>query len=294
MFSFYSAEYTAPSPPVPPTPWTLALLNPWAWYSARTVSSLLLSGTEITQWNDLSGNSRHLVKDTSYNPVYLSTSIPLNTGRYGVNFKGGGRLIRNESFSFSSCSCIAVLFHGLSTNVNFFFNAPVIQTRVSLASIPAQQFAPIRLEEDYFNDNGDIRIGGYGANYDAGIFEYWGLQTTEDASFVSPTNTLTLAGSIHDGSDIISYLNGVASTNSAPTGQGLSLSTDGISLGSAVSPAISGSVNRNPVTVCELVFLTSALSESDRQKAEGYLAHEWNLEGMLDAGHPYKDNPPTV
>lgn len=30
----------------------------------------------------------------------------------------------------------------------------------------------------------------------------------------------------------------------------------------------------------------------DFEKAEGYLAHKWGLEGSLDAGHPYKGSPP--
>jgi hypothetical protein len=294
MFTFYAAQYTAPSPPVPPTPWTPAQLSPWAWYSANPATGLVLSGTEVTRWNDLSGNNRHLLKDSAYNPVYLNTSVPGNAGKYGVNFKGGGRLIRNENFSFSAGSCIAVLFHGLSTNVNFYFNAPVIETRVNRTVIPPQQYAPIMLREDYFNNNTDIRVGGYGVNYNSGAWEYWGESAVEEASFVIPAGALSIVGSIHDGNDIISYLNGIASTNVAPTSQGLSISTDGIALGSAVPPSTSGAVNRNPVTVCELVFLTSALSESDRQKAEGYLAHAWNLEGMLEVGHPYKDNPPTV
>lgn len=44
----------------------------------------------------------------------------------------------------------------------------------------------------------------------------------------------------------------------------------------------------------EFVFCTSALSESDRQKLEGYLAWNWGRQGDLPAGHPYKLAAPTV
>lgn len=39
------------------------------------------------------------------------------------------------------------------------------------------------------------------------------------------------------------------------------------------------------------VFYANA--NTDRQKAEGYLAHKWGLTGNLDATHPYKSTPPT-
>jgi hypothetical protein len=42
----------------------------------------------------------------------------------------------------------------------------------------------------------------------------------------------------------------------------------------------------------EVVICEGVLSDSDREKVEGYLAHKWGLEGNLDAGHPYKAAPP--
>ena len=34
-------------------------------------------------------------------------------------------------------------------------------------------------------------------------------------------------------------------------------------------------------------------STTQIEKAEGYLAHKWGLEGNLDSSHPYKSTPPT-
>lgn len=42
----------------------------------------------------------------------------------------------------------------------------------------------------------------------------------------------------------------------------------------------------------EIVVVNEFLSDADRQKIEGYLAHKWGLAGSLDAGHPYKSAPP--
>ena len=44
----------------------------------------------------------------------------------------------------------------------------------------------------------------------------------------------------------------------------------------------------------ELVFVSGTLSDTDRQKLEGYLAWKWGLETNLPADHPYKSAPPTV
>ena len=46
-------------------------------------------------------------------------------------------------------------------------------------------------------------------------------------------------------------------------------------------------------TVKEIVVVSGAMSVSDRQKMEGYLAHKWGLEGNLPAGHPYLSAPPV-
>lgn len=46
--------------------------------------------------------------------------------------------------------------------------------------------------------------------------------------------------------------------------------------------------------IAEAFFTDAKQSESDRQKAEGYLAHKWDLTANLDGGHPYKSDPPTV
>jgi len=44
--------------------------------------------------------------------------------------------------------------------------------------------------------------------------------------------------------------------------------------------------------IAEYIRLDSAPTESDRQKIEGYLAHEYGLEANLPSSHPYKSSPP--
>jgi len=44
--------------------------------------------------------------------------------------------------------------------------------------------------------------------------------------------------------------------------------------------------------IAEILAYQGALSDGDRQKVEGYLAHKYNLDGNLPQGHPYKTTPP--
>jgi hypothetical protein len=44
--------------------------------------------------------------------------------------------------------------------------------------------------------------------------------------------------------------------------------------------------------VAEILIFNAVLSQSDREKVEGYLAHRWGIESVLDAGHPYKSSAP--
>ncbi|MDA9129090.1 fibrinogen-like YCDxxxxGGGW domain-containing protein [Candidatus Gracilibacteria bacterium] len=44
--------------------------------------------------------------------------------------------------------------------------------------------------------------------------------------------------------------------------------------------------------VSEILVFDTQLSENERQKVEGYLAHKWGQQEWLDTSHPYKNTPP--
>ena len=45
-------------------------------------------------------------------------------------------------------------------------------------------------------------------------------------------------------------------------------------------------------TYHEIIVVNGAITTATRQNIEGYLAHKWGTLATLDAGHPYKVNPP--
>lgn len=44
--------------------------------------------------------------------------------------------------------------------------------------------------------------------------------------------------------------------------------------------------------VCEVIYVNAVVSQADREKVEGYLAHKWGFADTLDVSHPYKSAPP--
>ena len=61
-----------------------------------------------------------------------------------------------------------------------------------------------------------------------------------------------------------------------------------------------GAMLRHPETpanffdgaICEMVLLSTTLSEVDRRKLEGYLVHKWGMVANLPLSHPYKADAP--
>lgn len=67
-----------------------------AWYAADVASSITLA-TGVQQWADLSGNSRHLIQNTTNNqPAYNSVSL---NGKPAVTFDGVNDSLRTANFS---------------------------------------------------------------------------------------------------------------------------------------------------------------------------------------------------
>jgi uncharacterized repeat protein (TIGR02543 family) len=64
--------------------------------------------------------------------------------------------------------------------------------------------------------------------------------------------------------------------------------TTGFSIGSVES------ANYWDGPIAEVIVFPNALSTSERQKLEGYLAHKWGLTSNLPVGHPYKTFAPTT
>jgi len=139
-----------------------------------------------------------------------------------------------------------------------------------------------------------------GNDYDAGKFIPFhqnSLTSTLICSYNSvcgenPVTSFTngehaILGLVHNGTSFNHFKNGTTSVTVNCT---LNLNSAWTSI-MIYNPATT--VARMSACVVETVIGSAALSESERQKLEGYLAHKWGLTNSLPAGHPYKTTKPT-
>lgn len=98
----------------------------------------------------------------------------------------------------------------------------------------------------------------------------------------------TITGMRTNGATLHAYQNGTELTLTNPT------ITSSFPSQTAALMAIGNDNSGNKLggVVGEVIFGNGTLSDSDRQKIEGYLAHKWGLTANLPADHPYKNSEP--
>ena len=110
------------------------------------------------------------------------------------------------------------------------------------------------------------------------------------------TTTPAIGISTHDGTlsseESKVYFNG-ALNGAAPSGFNSDTNSNNISDTLYVGSRENSSLYLNG-QICEIGFMTAAMSLDDRQKLEGYLAHKWGLTASLPSDHPYKSAAPTI
>ena len=108
----------------------------------------------------------------------------------------------------------------------------------------------------------------------------------------------TSAGSSASGTSIVGMRTAGSTLHAYQDGTLLSLNNSTITSGfpsqTAALMAIGNDNSGNKIdgVVGEVVFGNAALSDSDRERIEGYLAHKWGLQGNLPIGHPYENAAP--
>jgi len=76
------------------------LTNLFAWYDSSDASTITLSGSNITQWNDRSGNAKHATQSTaSFQPTIVSSGL---NGKNTILFDG-----TNDMFNIANTTTLA-------------------------------------------------------------------------------------------------------------------------------------------------------------------------------------------
>jgi hypothetical protein len=254
-------EPLAPTPiPIPTATATPAFWSPSnlgsslaLWLDANDASTITLNGSTVSQWNDKSGNNRNFTQGSATNqPTYNAT---------GLNNKPALILDIDDIMSGNvpiddpmSVYSVAQLTD-LSGTYRRIISSRQIQTGM------------------FFG----VNAGGFATFFGSGLT--WNDINANSPNF-SPSNP-SILGVVNAGSIATPYTNGVAQN----TKLGSMAGTVSMDIGVFSSQPWVGPIS-------EIVLTSTALSTTDRQKLEGYLAHKWGLTANLPGDHPYKTTAP--
>ena len=253
------AFYGVKVPSAPFSPATLSGVTLALWLDAMDSSTITLDGKNgIKAWRDKSGQTRNLIQNESYlRPLYTKS------GTYGgIEFSGTNQFLEIPS---------------ASDMVRNQFTIFVVERRKATKT------------ENYFL--GGTTIGRnsnlvLGYNTDTlGILAFWSNDTTVYVPGFKGTTEPSRLWCFRKPSGAKEiYVNG---------GPRIANNTNSDSLLSWTGAAVGRYYDRfyNGV-MYEILVYPSALSDTDRQKVEGYLAHKWAMVSELPSNHPYKLSAP--
>jgi len=244
------------------------------WLDAADTDTITLSGSNVSQWDDKSGNNRHASQAIAADqPIYTSNVL---NGKPGVTFDGSTDFL--------------TVAHDNALNAQIAPSSVVILYRERVSGFRLMQKAPsgTGASADAFFSSSSSVLGAAGTfttsypfwqnvwQFDVGTFSGNVIRHWRNGTKLVPTNVT--GGSI---------VNGELVSSSTPA-----TNSDPLFIGKRDNPSSTeGHMNGE---LLETLILTSALSTDDRQKLEGYLAWKWGLVSNLPVDHPYKTKPPTV
>jgi len=228
------------------------------WLDAKDSSTLVLSGTSLTQWNDKSGNSRNATKwgTSSTNATYLSTG-----------FNGLPTIYVQPGQGFSCPMPSGTTNNGMTAFVVYKALDPVATYSPLITRGTGNSAGPIDMY-------GVTRLVGSSSGY-----TNWG----NASPFNIGTTLLTLFAFTVNISSYNEYINGT--TRYTFTTSLYGDTTNYIYVGTREDK-----YNNLNGVISEVLVYNSVLSTTDRQNLEGYLALKWKIQNLLPANHPYYAN----
>jgi hypothetical protein len=242
------------------------------WYDGADKSSMTISGSQITQWNDKSGNGYNLTRTSTTGPTITTSS---NAVGYDIVFNGNNGL-RNISMPSPGISTSQFTYFMVFVN-----NEPSYGRFVSGSNIDGDN-----------SDPSGFCVTGSGG----------GSQANEVYFVTGNTNALlttVVAANYHIASCVSSISSkGIVYLDGATPGWGMYTSTTTplafTKFGIGNIPNNGGGQLKGNSVMNEFVAFTSAFTDSQRQQMEGYLAWKWGLQRAtykIPITHPFYNFP---
>lgn len=228
------------------------------WLDAADRTTLTLSGSNVTQWRDKSGNAYNA---TGFGGTALTS---FGSGLSGITLNG------SDTYFYAS-------------------NATAMNTTSNLSAFVVATFGNMTNDWRRLLSFGDP---DYNAIANAVAFERYSTAnqiTLERTGFGTPLNTYNVpfqfVGSVvFNSSGGNQYVNGILNSTGTSAGAfNYSLYNVGrYSGGGFVWTGV----------VCEVIAYNASLTTAQRQQVEGYLASKWGLRSSLPNNHPYRLTKP--
>lgn len=252
-----SAVYTATTPP---SPWTPADLGAdlALWLDADDTSTLTVAGSNVVQWNDKSVAGNNVSQSTaSAQPSYALNNLNNKPGITSTGYTIRLDSLSNIAWNFDIGSFATVCKFSSADNYEMLFQL----------TSPTEGGS---IDFFFFRRNESLNAIDFNASpFDVGELSAEAAVYTGRYERNIARNT-SVNGTVFTGTPSVTFTGQVANARFTILGPSL---------------GFVGSLN-------ELVVCKNYLSDADRQKLEGYLAHKWGLTANLPSDHPYKTVTP--
>ena len=254
----------------PTTAWTPADISTAAWFDADDPTVFTLTGSDIDQWADKSGNARHA---TPPGTKPTRTAAGINSMGSVVYGSGEDYLVTPSFANPSGADGLMVLMVAEKTAEPVNYTIPlckgavnaeysIVWPKSTVGSANGASKSILR----HLSSSGQQATSAtdYGLNTPrvlSGFLANAGIQQF----FAGSAEGSSGAGTRDFGGPSVMYIGGHASSGLLLQGR-----------------------------IAEIVVVHADVTIATRQKLEGYLAHKWGLESDLPADHPYKAAPPTI
>ena len=219
------------------------------WLDAADSSTVTLSGSTATQWNDKSGNGRN---STSCSATYSNRINGLNCMT---------NPIISGPITNSGSSIVTIFIVGTKASTGGLYD-----------SMLALNLSPIT---NYYGA-GTLFACYYGGTSPPQFYCY--MSGNLSLSFVGAVNTPFIFNAFQTGTTGSTFGNGTSYGNVSTAGSTFNYTTYYIGLCTG-GPAWVGNI-------CEIIVYNSILSISQRQQVESYLGQKWGIRSSLPVAHP--------
>jgi hypothetical protein len=251
--------------------WTPAQITTAIWYDANDIATITASSGNVSQWDDKSGNARHLTTVGGSGNIVTGTRT-LN-GLNVLDFPGTANFSRT---AFSTTENNGWAFLVIASDVTTFSNSG------------GARFANFAL-----NGANNRLFSGIGTTYFgfsdrvAGRFDDLTFANDILASATITTSPFLLHFGRDYQANAVLYINGVLQGTRSTLTNTNTHTTQSVGIGGDANGYLDGRVG-------EVVFLKASPTTQIRQLIEGYLAWKWGLQGSLPNDHPYKNAAPRT